>query len=81
MANAMRASGWDGPPIRVVDVDGKLYVVDGQHRLAVARQAGIDVQYEVIDPATTIGPGQWRSVDEIVSDSNAVAGDQLMRPR
>jgi hypothetical protein len=77
MADAMRTTGWDGPPIRVVEANGRRYVVDGHHRLEAARRAGIDVPYEVVDPATVVGPGQWSSLDDIIQDANAVGGNRL----
>jgi len=77
MADAMRATDWDGPPIRVVEANGRRYVVDGHHRLEAARRAGIDVPYEVVDPATVIGPGQWSSLDDIIQDANSVGGNRL----
>lgn len=43
IADSMRANGWQGDPIKVVEVNGQRIVVDGHHRLAAARQAGIDV--------------------------------------
>ncbi|MBN4047374.1 ParB N-terminal domain-containing protein [Acidimicrobiaceae bacterium AH-315-P05] len=57
IAEDMVANGWHGPPIRVVDIDGSLYVVDGHHGLAAARRAGIDAIYEVVDVDSVIGAG------------------------
>lgn len=73
----MRTSGWDGPPIRVVEANGQRYVVDGHHRLEAARRAAIDVPYEVVDPTTVIGPGQWSSLEDIIQDANSVRGNRL----
>jgi len=77
IAESMRTGGWQGPPIKVVDVDGRLYVVDGHHRLAAARQVGLDVPYDVVDPATVIGLGQWTSIDDIMRDAATVGPDRL----
>lgn len=79
MAESMREGGWDGPPIKTVEIDGQMHVVDGHHRLAAAREAGIDVPYEVVDPNTVIGPGRWSSVDDIRRDSYSVGPDRLRR--
>lgn len=57
IAESMRSGGWQGPPIKTVDINGRLYVVDGHRRLAAARQVGLDLPYEVVDPSTVIGPG------------------------
>jgi hypothetical protein len=47
--------GYDGPPIKVVvGPDGTYYVVDGHHRLAAAKKAGLSsVPIEVVDPRST----------------------------
>ena len=49
-------------------VDGKLVVVDGNHRLAAARLAGIDVEYEVVDENWLRENTGWKSIDEVASD-------------
>jgi ParB-like chromosome segregation protein Spo0J len=77
MAESTKVNGWQGPPVQVVEVNGKRYVVDGHHRLAAAKQAGIKVNYEVGDPSTVIGQGQWSSVDDIVRDANSVGPDKI----
>jgi hypothetical protein len=77
IADSMRSNGWQGPPIKTVSVDDELYVVDGHHRLAAARQVGIDVPYDVVDPATVIGPGSWTSIDDILRDAFSVGRDRL----
>ncbi len=77
IADSMKVNGWNGPPIKVVEVNGKMYVVDGHHRLAAASQAGVKVQYEVVEPSTVIGPGQWSSVDDIVRDANSVGPNKI----
>jgi hypothetical protein len=77
IADDMRSAGWNGPPVKVVEMNGKRFVVDGHHRLAAAKRAGIDVPYEVVDPRTVIGPGKWKSIDEILSDAMVVGSDRL----
>lgn len=77
MAESMKASGWNGPPIKVVEANGKLYVVDGHHRLAAATQAGIKVPYQVVEPSTVIGPGQWSSLDDIIRDAGSVGPNRI----
>jgi transposase-like protein len=52
-AQAYKA-GTDMPPIEVYDVGGALYVVDGWHRIAGAREAGITFLR-----ATTVGTGTF----------------------
>jgi hypothetical protein len=46
----------DFPPITVYELDGSYFVVDGHHRVAVARQLGV----ESIDAEITHLRGRWR---------------------
>lgn len=73
----MRTGGWQGDPIRVVELNGPRIVVDGHHRLAAAQRVGIEVPYEVVQPSTVIGPGQWSSVDDILRDAASVGPDRI----
>jgi hypothetical protein len=76
-SQVMRERGWQGAPIKVVAIDGLRIVVDGHHRLAAAQRAGIDVLYEIVDPATVIRPGVWTSVDDILKDMATVGPNRL----
>jgi len=77
IAASMRTNGWQGDPIKVVELQGQRIVVDGHHRLAAAQRAGIDVRYEVVDPSTVIGPGMWTSLDDILRDTYNVGPNRL----
>jgi hypothetical protein len=77
IAESMRANGWQGAPIDVVELQGQRIVVDGHHRLAAARRAGIDVQYQVVDPSSVIGPGRYTSIDDILQSTYSVGRDRL----
>ncbi len=77
IAESMRTNGWQGAPIDVVELSGQRIVVDGHHRLAAARRAGIDVQYQVVDPSTVIGPGKYTSIDDILQSTYSVGRDRL----
>lgn len=77
MADEMKRSGYDGPPIDVVVKDGEMFVVDGHHRLKAARMAGLDrVPINVVDDIAA-HPSSWRSVDEVVQDAASVGPDNL----
>ncbi len=73
LAEAMRANGWQGAPIDVVEINGEKLVVDGHHRVAAAKLAGINVPYQIVDPASVIRPGKWSSTQDILNDA-AMAG-------
>ena len=77
IADDMRANGWNGDPVQVVELQGERYIVDGHHRVAAAKRVGIDVPYEVVDPSTVIRPGKWKSVEDIVRDSYLTGWDNL----
>lgn len=77
LTDSMRTNGWQGDPIKVVELNGERIVVDGHHRLAAAQRAGIDVPYEVVGPSTVIGPGQWSSVDDILRDAASVGPNRI----
>jgi RHS repeat-associated protein len=77
IAESMRTNGWQGAPIDVVELNGERIVVDGHHRLAAARRVGIDVQYQVVDPSTVIGPGKYTSIDDILQSTYSVGRDRL----
>lgn len=44
----MKENGWQGDPISVAKIEDDFYVLDGHHRVAAAKRAGIDVPYRVI---------------------------------
>ncbi|MEV4354210.1 DNRLRE domain-containing protein [Nonomuraea sp. NPDC049625] len=59
----MRVNGYTQDPIKVVTLHGKKYVVDGHHRLAAARRAGIkEVPYEVVE----LPFGGYQSEDDLL---------------
>jgi hypothetical protein len=48
--DSMRQGGWQGAPVSVYEHGGRRYIVDGHHRIAAARRAGLEqVPYQVVD--------------------------------
>jgi len=47
-AGDMKLNGWRGDPIAIFEHGGQKYILDGHHRVAAARQAGIEVPYRSI---------------------------------
>jgi ParB/Sulfiredoxin domain len=48
--DSLQREGWKGEPISIVEHDGKKYIVDGHHRVAAARRAGVEeVPYRVVE--------------------------------
>ncbi len=78
IADLMRSGEWDGPAIDVVELNGQRIAVDGHHRLAAAKRAGVDIDFQIVDPESVIGTGAWRSVEDILN-AWATAGPNRLR--
>lgn len=62
LTESMKKNGWQGAPIEAIEHNGYRYIVDGHHRVAAARRAGIEVPYELIDEATLIKKYDYRDL-------------------
>lgn len=59
--------------------NGEMFIVDGHHRLAAAKMAGLtEVPIKVIDDIAT-HPSSWRSVEEVVKDAASVGPNTLRK--
>ena len=75
----LNQNGWNNlPPVLVIEVGGKKYLLDGHHRLVAAKRLGGDVAnnipYELVDPLQ-LGKGNlygYSSIKDIVN-----SGEQL----
>jgi hypothetical protein len=76
LAESMRTGGWQGAPIKVFEHKGVKYVIDGHHRVAAARQAGIDVVYESVGMDTLRSYG-YGSADELIWSALEVGPNKL----
>jgi hypothetical protein len=76
IAESMRANGWQGGAIQAVEHNGRLYVIDGHHRLYAAKLVGLQV---VPVEVTPFRPriGSWQSLDELLHDASVVAPDRI----
>jgi ParB-like chromosome segregation protein Spo0J len=72
----MREGGWQGSPIDVAAHEGSLYIIDGHHRVAAAKRAGIDVPYRVMT-MTQLRDRGWTSIEDIVSAFANTRPDRL----
>ncbi|OAR25051.1 hypothetical protein A8W25_28725 [Streptomyces sp. ERV7] len=74
IAESMTRDGWVGGPIEVYEHLGRRYVINGHHRLAAAKKAGIDVQYRSLT-LDEVKAYKYKSADEVVWASIEVGGD------
>ncbi|PKV77095.1 RHS repeat-associated core domain-containing protein [Streptomyces sp. TLI_146] len=74
IAESMTRDGWVGEPIEVYEHLGRRYVINGHHRLAAAKKAGIDVQYRSLT-LDEVKAYKYKSADEVVWASIEVGGD------
>ncbi len=66
IADNMRANGFDrNNPILAVVHGGKLYVVDGHHRLAAEKISGVNPYVQIVDPQDWIGQEKYGSMEDI----------------
>jgi hypothetical protein len=73
LANDMKANGWRGDPIAVFEHGGEKYILDGHHRVAAARLAGIDVPYLNIPEANLPSFG-FRNLDAVLTAASEAFG-------
>ncbi|MFD3555075.1 ParB N-terminal domain-containing protein [Streptomyces goshikiensis] len=74
IAERMTRDGWVGEPIEVFEHLNRRYVINGHHRVAAAKKAGIDVQYRSLT-LDEIKAYKYKSADEVVWASIEVGGD------
>jgi ParB-like chromosome segregation protein Spo0J len=77
LSASMKETGWQGEPISVAKIGDDLYVLDGHHRVAAAKRAGIDVPYRILPDAETRAryPG---GADDITTAWAEVGSDKLV---
>jgi len=75
-AESMRKGGWQGDPIKVVEHNGKRYIIDGHHRVEAARRAGIDVQYKIASPSEMAERG-YKSIDDVIRAATEASPNRL----
>jgi uncharacterized protein (DUF1015 family) len=78
--NKMR-NGYDPTdPIKVIEHDGNLYILDGHHRAAAARQTSTNVTIKLINDLKAYN-GALRSIEDILESANNVGLDRLEHRR
>lgn len=69
----MKANGWKRDPIAVFEHGGEKYILDGHHRVAAARQAGIDVPYRRI-PEADLPKFNYRDLNDVLTSASQAFG-------
>jgi hypothetical protein len=77
IADSMRANGWQGDPIKVLDHNGTKYILDGHHRVEAARRVGIEVPYQTVAPENLSQFG-YKSVEQVIQ-ATSEAGPVRLR--
>ena len=74
---SMKDGGWQGDPIKVAQHNDELYILDGHHRVAAAKRAGIDVPYQVVSEEDLLAryPG---GIDDVTTAWAEVGPDKLV---
>ncbi|MGI5438449.1 polymorphic toxin-type HINT domain-containing protein [Streptomyces shenzhenensis] len=74
---SMKDGGWQGDPIKVAQHNDELYILDGHHRVAAAKRAGIDVPYQVVPEEDLLAryPG---GIDDVTTAWAEVGPDKLV---
>ena len=78
IAEDMKANGYQGAPIKVLESNGERFILDGHHRVQAARRAGIDIPFESVSPSNLSNFG-YNSVDDVIRASTE-AGPVKLRP-
>jgi hypothetical protein len=74
LVNAMRqAGGWVGDPAKVTNINGKLILIDGHHRVHAAMEAGVDVVYQMVR-AEDLPQEVFRTAQQIANDARNTGG-------
>lgn len=82
IAASMRQNGYVGDPIKVIESDGRMIIVDGHHRTVAASRTGTPVTVQVVGPESfPMGSGGWQSIDEVIQASQTAGPNRLNRPR
>ena len=62
----MRRDGWVGEPVEVAATAGDLYIINGHHRVAAAKRAGINVPYRILG-GEELRTYRYGAMDEVIA--------------
>ncbi|MDQ0313352.1 RHS repeat-associated protein [Kitasatospora herbaricolor] len=77
LTESMKQGGWQGDPIKVAKNGDDLYILDGHHRVAAAKRAGINVPYQIVSNEDLLARYSG-GIDDVISAWAEVAPDKLV---
>lgn len=79
LTNSMKANGWQGDPVPVFQRDGLNYIIDGHHRVAAARKAGVDVPVNPVQESqlSSLTGGAMKTGDDVISSASEAGPNRL----
>ncbi len=77
IAASMRADGFKGPPIDVIEQNGKFYILDGHHRAAAAARTGTNVDIRIVQDIGS-HPSNFQSIDDVIRAAEQVGPNRLV---
>jgi len=80
IAESLMEEGWIGDPIDVIEHEGKMYIVDGHHRLAAAKRVGVDVPVRLINDIAS-HQSSYKTVVEVIESAIQTGPDRLRPPK
>jgi large repetitive protein len=66
-----------GEPIETFEINGQRYVINGHHRVAAAKKAGIDVNYRDLSLDELRAEYDFDGPEEVIAAWSEVAPDRL----
>jgi hypothetical protein len=76
ITDSMKASGFVGDPVEVFRVRDELYIINGHHRVAAAKAAGIDIPIRELSLEEVQAYG-YKSAEDVVTAWSETAPDKL----
>ena len=73
LAADMKANGWKGDPIAVFEHGVEKFILDGHHRVAAARQAGINAPYRKISECD-LPKFNYKDIDDVLRAASEAFG-------
>ena len=77
IAETMRKEGWTFEPIDVAEHNGSYYILDGHHRVAAAKMAGVDVPFKVVQDIR-VHETTLNTIEEVLESAETCELDRII---